>query len=424
MAVPISADQIQACAAANHVSWFASRARVTGGHAGRDGALDWAVEQTDGVLASILFPAAGGPGGRAALDAAIDRCRDAAGVRSISVWSRTPADPPGLGAWLLARGFGWGWQPHWMAADLGRVPDPLVPDGVHIEVLDAAVDWAVEDLPYYTPATGRLAGLRAAETPRTTWSVAALEGDRPVGHVAAHVGPAGSEAGMYDFGVVPGARRRGIGSALALTALGLAAGAACRWLTLNSTVAGEPVYRRLGFASGGHGQTWWLLGQPLPAPPAAGEIAFIEAVGLGDLDRLEALRVGLDRHDLERRYGCDRTPAQVALLTGRPAAVDWLEANGAVLDVVSAWDTGGRERAAALLGRHPEVTDRTVDGRGATALHVAIERDLPELVDLLLDHGADPQVRDGVWRADAMGWARALGRDHLAAVLDARRGRR
>ena len=70
---------------------------------------------------------------------------------------------------------------------------------------------------------------------------------------------ADGEAGLFDMGVVPDARRRGIGLALTREACRLAAERGCRIVTLNATGEGMPVYHRAGFRSVGYGMTWWLF---------------------------------------------------------------------------------------------------------------------------------------------------------------------
>jgi hypothetical protein len=49
-------------------------------------------------------------------------------LRSLSWWSLHPDTE--LGVRLLARGFAWGWEPHWMALDLARLPEEESPHPV------------------------------------------------------------------------------------------------------------------------------------------------------------------------------------------------------------------------------------------------------------------------------------------------------
>jgi ribosomal protein S18 acetylase RimI-like enzyme len=66
-------------------------------------------------------------------------------------------------------------------------------------------------------------------------------------------------AGLYDMGVVPRARRRGVCLALTVAACRLARDLGGAHVTLNATEDGEPLYRRAGFESLGFGRTWWLF---------------------------------------------------------------------------------------------------------------------------------------------------------------------
>lgn len=52
-----------------------------------------------------------------------------------------------------------------------------------------------------------------------------------------------------------------------------------------------------------------------------------------------------------------------------------------------------------------------------TALHMTIESGAGEIARLLLDAGADPNIRDDRVRATALGWAEYFGRDEMAALI-------
>lgn len=147
----------------------------------------------------------------------------------------------------------------------------------------------------------------------------------------------------------------------------------------------------------------------------------MEALATGDLDRLDALAPALDPADLDRRYPCGLTPAEMGLKAGQVAAVAWLEAHGATVDLLTAWDLGWGERLPELAGRRPGLADAPVDDQGARALHRAVQRGDAALVAALLAVGADPTIPDGVYRSDARGWARYLGRDECAALIARRR---
>jgi predicted acetyltransferase len=67
----------------------------------------------------------------------------------------------------------------------------------------------------------------------------------PVGTTIVAFG--GGVAGIYAVAVLKGARRRGVGSALTLTALRDARERGYRIATLRASRMGYPMYRRLGF---------------------------------------------------------------------------------------------------------------------------------------------------------------------------------
>jgi len=52
-----------------------------------------------------------------------------------------------------------------------------------------------------------------------------------------------------------------------------------------------------------------------------------------------------------------------------------------------------------------------------TPLHEAASEGELELVELLLELGADPEIRDRHYDATPLGWAQHLGRDAVAARL-------
>jgi ankyrin repeat protein len=58
-----------------------------------------------------------------------------------------------------------------------------------------------------------------------------------------------------------------------------------------------------------------------------------------------------------------------------------------------------------------------------TPLHVSVMSDRPEMVTLLLDHGADLTIRDGVHGGTPLSWASHIDRPHLAELLRARGAR-
>ena len=59
-----------------------------------------------------------------------------------------------------------------------------------------------------------------------------------------------------------------------------------------------------------------------------------------------------------------------------------------------------------------------------TALHMTIESGANEIAHLLLDAGADPNIRDDKYHATALGWAEFFGREDFATLIRDRGGQR
>jgi GNAT superfamily N-acetyltransferase len=340
--------------AANHRAWFRRCAAVAGGAVEGDVIVA-------GASGTIAFP-------RARSREAIDRAMRLE-LRAMSCW--TLEEDRALGTLLVARGFEWGWQPHWMALDLARLPRE---EPAH--AVGAAAGALPRDLPY----AGSL------PTPPAARHLAVREDGRTVGHVV--VNPWRGSAGIYDMGVAPDRRRRGIGRALTLAACSLARELGCTHAVLNATGEGEPLYRGVGFESLGLGRTWWLHPGPRPTPR---QTALVEAIGFGDLDALASLRP--TDAELEEPVPGGGVPLAVAVVTGRSAAADW------------------------ILRRRPDLVSRPVEPRGGTLLHVAVEWDDEALAAVALAHGADPLARDDASSATPLEWAEHLGRPRLAELL-------
>lgn len=128
------------------------------------------------------------------------------------------------------------------------------------------------------------------------------------------------------------------------------------------------------------------------------ENAFVYAASNGSLEVIECLlqRVNVNAHI----RGCaDETALHAACFNGHVNVVSLLVNNGANIDEVI-WNgytplmtTGSTDVAAVLISHGANVNAiSTKDGR--TALHVAAMRNNPELVQLLLIHGANPDCVD------------------------------
>ena len=232
-------ERLVAAAARNHTSWMRAGALATGGEVIRHGRLRWFAEGEGGGI-SLPFPRAVS---RPALDAVLVDARER-GARSVACWATGLEPYDALGERLVARGFEWGWQPHWMAIDLddlpGDEPDPRVA--------------VVADVPEYD-AYGRALLTLTERRPAHTWHALARIDGAWAGRGWAH--RVGEHAGIYDMDVPPHVRRRGVGRALTLAVCRAAKAAGARFATLNATAEGELLYRSLGFRSVGRGQTWW-----------------------------------------------------------------------------------------------------------------------------------------------------------------------
>lgn len=409
---------------ANQTTWLVRCATT------RDGAVDRDRAWRRGDLIATAMPSGGAlvlpmdvdPGGED-LDAALSWLRDRGG--DVLIWSATTR--PAMDLPLASRGCQEGFRPLWMWRE-GPPPDapPSLPRDITISPATAADRPAMAtacDVPNLEPGTLALI-LEMTQAPATAESVRlvlAHSGGTGGGACSGEIvgggainltrnGPS-TVAGLYNLGVRPDLRGRGIGTALTRELCQIAWRCKADGIALNATPAGERVYRKLGFVETGRGQTWFLSADRLRSPPDAVAIQQAEALGSGAVDTLSA--------DLARmnRMPNGETPLAFAARTGQPVAVRWLVANGAEPEILSFWQAGLRDEAvAAMRGRRYLDARRGPDG--ATPLHEAIRDNDAELVRLLIDAGADPAARDARYGATPLGWAEALGRPHLARMLE------
>ncbi len=299
------------------------------------------------------------------------RAHDCAGV---GYWSLGGDDR--LGARLVARGFGWGWRPHWMAIDLDDEARFAAAPDLGFDVVVAPRSPFARTLPYAPPA--------GIDDPPGVLRLGVRLREKVIGQIS--INPTGAIAGIYSMGVAPRVRGRGIATALTTAACRLAIEHGCRYAVLNATDDGERVYRHVGFRSLGWGQTWWYFRRPAPT---AREIELTEAIGFGDLEALEALAP--TDAELDGSLPGDQSPLTLALLTKQVPVAEW------------------------ILARRPALVHAREDGR--TLLHLAVEHDSAPFVELALAHGVDVTACDATFSATALGWAEHLGRDALAARL-------
>jgi predicted N-acetyltransferase YhbS len=425
--------QLLRAVASNHVQMWMQGARLRGGEVHREHGASWIY--TPGSPGEVVMPFPRMTHSRASeqLDAILRYCARRMPLASVACWSLGPPQPRDLGARLLARGFEWGWQPHWMWLDYRNLrtdhPSPL---GLRITLAEDTVARGGDDVPYYASSrwsrSGDAAGGEAERyaRPRRLWRFAACLDDRVVGHSALFVtiGRLGV-AGIYGCGVAPDARNQGIGKAVTLAACRFAERMGCRHALLNATPLGEAAYRRLGFVSLGYGQTWWLHRHVMEAPPlTAAAMRLVEAVGRGDVAALAALSDTVELESLDVVLPCGMTPLQVAARLGQPASAEWLVEHGATPDLVCAWDLGWKERVRQLSATRPDLVNRRF-GRGQiTPLHVAAERDDLELARVLLAAGADVEIEDPEFHSTPLGWARFFGRTAIVEMIEQHEARK
>jgi len=132
---------------------------------------------------------------------------------------------------------------------------------------------------------------------------------------------------------------------------------------------------------------------------AGARLDFLTAVNAGRYDDAEAMlrddpsRIGPD--------GRDTIALHLAVYKKNLTAIRWLIAHGAAVN-----------------------TKRPMWDCNHTALHMTIENGSMEIARLLLDSGADPNVRDDKFNATALGWAEYFGRDDFASLIRERGGQR
>lgn len=337
-------DALLRAIAANHRIWFR---RAAGARVERVGGIELVVNGREGALP---FPV---KRTRAAVSEAVDRA-DELSLRTVSCWSLD--EDRALGTWLIARGFEWGWQPWWMAIDLARLPSDHPRHPVSHRRRGSVYLFAVRD------EHGSLGAVR--------------------------VNPWRRVAGIYDMGVSPEHRRRGIGRALTLAACRLARELGCTHAVLNATPEGELLYRTVGFERLGEGRTWWRHPGERTTPREEG---LVEAIGFGDLQRLEALHP--TSAELQRGIGGAGPPLVIAVLTNQPASARW------------------------ILARRPDLVSMGLGAPGYTLLHAAAEWDAPEVAAVALAHGADPTIRDGTHNGTPLSWAEHFGRERIKSML-------
>lgn len=372
----------------NHISWFSESA----------------IRQSDSVLTAPTEVTLAFPKTEAEIDLAIELARQG-NVKQIGCWSVLPTPISDQAIKLVARGFQWGWQPHWMVLDLTQdLPTVSLPDSVTIGEKTDSAPWNVKDLPYYDPASPVIPNER-------TFQFGAWQHGEIVGQSVLHLSENGV-AGMYNVSVLPTARRQGIGRAVSLAACQKAKELGYRYVLLN---AATHIYNQLGFRSLGNGQTWWMhapIIQKTPLP--AEQVAFVEALGRGDMGALNTLPLP----DLDTPLPCNMTPLELAGALEQPEAAQWLLEKGATPDIIALYDLSWADRIPAVLAERPELVNKRHLFMGKTPLHQAVERNDMALAKLVLAGKPDLTLKDTQFQSTPLGWAQHIGRPELAALIE------
>lgn len=394
-------EQLIRAAAENHIAWFGGDFREENGVRWKEGLIAFP-EMPDHVASQQL-------------DTIVDFHRQRE-PREVACWALSPPQPSDLGGRLVARGFKWGWQPHWMALDLSKLSVNFpVPEGLHIAV-DNERNWDVDDLPYYTKGESKPKPSEPSEAEHLRWHFGAWLNGKLVGQSALQVttGHLGI-AGIYNVGVVPAARRQGIGRAVSLAACQFAKALGCHYALLN---AATHIYNHIGFVSLGFGQTWFLDADALAAPPPTPvQVAYFEAVGQGNIAVLDRLYQDHPQEDLDQSLASGMTLMALAVCMEKPSSAQWLVDHGAILDIIHTWDLGWKERTAALLQESPHLANRQVGKQGATALHEAAARNDVELARLVLTANPDLTLRDWQFNGTPLNWAEVMRRSEIADLI-------
>ena len=122
--------------------------------------------------------------------------------------------------------------------------------------------------------------------------------------------------------------------------------------------------------------------------------------------------------DVEARTNWGATPLDWAGVLGSRAAADVLIAHGAHFTPVAA---AGLGLTATAIARGLLAQGASVDARGyfnAPAIHWAAIQGHRDTVAFLLEHGADPALKDDEFDSDALGWAQEGGHAPVVELLD------
>lgn len=397
----------------NNQSWFARSAEANKKEVVSEKGIMW----TSGHLAiSSVNPLQIGD----QLDRALKWYRAQQPLEGAICWYLTASPPGDLVARLLARGFEPNWQPHWMWCNLRDLSNQRVhASAFDIQTVENEPACRVDDLPYYPARERKARAVLHRIYPRHVRSLVAFQKGQVVGRCMLNVTTgAWGIGGLFAMGVVPSARKQGIGTALAWEACDLARQIGCHHVMLNATPMGEPVYRSVGFQSLGYGPSWHLRAETLAAPaPTNDQVYFLEAVGRGEVTALDEIGKRMRDGFFSDPLPNGLTPLDIAVHCRQPASADWLVSHGVPLDLLSAWDLGWKERVHQLLIEQPELVNVQHGDEQLTPLHIAVERGDIELAKALLTVPHDLDLKDSEFKATALGWAQYFQRAEIITLI-------
>jgi GNAT superfamily N-acetyltransferase len=337
--------------------------------------------------------------------------------RGVLCWSLDPPGTADLGVRMLARGFQPGFRPNWMALDLqDMITDHDAPEGLEI-IPDNTTDVSnVKDLPYRDIDIRAFSLQKDAAAGHMQRYLALLD-DKIVAHSAVLLSAgAFGVGGLYNVGVVPSARNKGIGKAVVTAACLYAKEHGFRYVTLNGT--GRRMYEQIGFYRVGNGWTWYLKTPRLVAhPPSANDVLLCEAIGRGDIAALDLTGKQLPADRLLLPVTNGMSLMELAIHCHQPASAEWLLKHGTPLRVLDAWDLGWTDKARQLLADHPERVNDLYTDFNMTLLHVAAERNDIELAKLALRYHPDLSIQDAVHRGTPVDWAMFFRRTEILRLL-------
>ena len=379
----------------------------------------WLAAARTGRSGVILTPDANTEVPTASLDATLDWLARH-GTQDVLIWSPTPN--PMMHPRLLARGAIDSFEPHWMWRDLTTVPPPPTLSSrftIHEATLDDLPEiLAHRGIPYVDDQQLRAMLSVAAASTRGEVTIliarehSVLRRPRVIGLAAVNLIATfeGIVGGLFNLGVHPSARGRGVGTALTAAILAIAREHGAIGLGLNATPDGERIYVKLGFRPIGRGQTWLLPAARLRYRPDPEIVLQVEALARDDRAALSPTiaRIGLLPNG--------EMPVVFAARFGHRELVRWLVTHGAQADIVAFWKVGLRDEAIALMHEERYV-NRIAGPQATTPLHDAIALGDATLARHLIASGADLDARDSQHHGTPLDWARALQRDDIADLL-------